>query len=233
MHLRQDHNRKVTAYRKHILLLYLLFIGTISHGQREDFGTWSVLNVKWKSTRRWNFDYSNQLLTRNNSSQIWMIFHDLSANHRITRDWTQEFHLRWIHFQTHDQFQQRQMMYYVLQRKFRWGLSEFSLRSRWQYMAIEQHWDDGFAGPYFYHRIKANYSREISSDIKLSASIEAFQPLNRPNRSGIDQLRYGLSVGKKWNSRFQSGLFFQRQEQIGRKNPWRRNFIGYSLTFTI
>ena len=218
---------------KYHWLLILLFTGLLGYAQREDFGAWSVLNLKWKATRHWNFEYSNQLLTRNNSTQIWMIFHDASANHRITRNWTQEFHLRWVNYNTHDAYQQRQMMYYVLQRKFKWGESEFSIRSRWQYVAIEQHWDDGFAGPYFYHRIKGNYSRNISSDLKISASLEAFQPLNRSKRSRVDQIRYGISLGKKWNTRLQTGIFFQRQEQLGRKNPWRRNFIGYSITYTI
>jgi len=210
-----------------------MIVESLCHAQREDFGAWSVLNIKWKTTRRWNIEYSNQVITRNNASHIWMIFHDVSANQRITRDWTQEFHMRWIHYQTHDDFQQRQILYYVLQRKFRWGLSEFSIRSRWQYMAIEQHWHDGFSGPYAYHRIKGNYSRRVTSTLKASASFEAFQPLNRPNRSAIDQIRYGLSLSKKWNQHLQSGIFFQRQEQTGRKNPWRRNFIGYSITFTI
>jgi len=145
--------------------------------QKKDFGISTNLGVSYKINTRNNFDLSQMSYFNENASQLWFTFSDFSFNHKTNEHFSSEFHLRWVsHSLPNESWQQRQMVYYtgVFQFKIKPIGVNVDIKSRWQYSAIENHWSDGFKGPYIYHRFRVNVEKPLNYHYKITANTEFF-----------------------------------------------------------
>lgn len=204
-------------------------------GQQQDFGSSFNIGVTYKFNPRLSVDLNQMSYFRNNSQNLWFTFTDASVNLRHNKHFSSEMHLRGIsHVLTNESFQSRQMIYFVenFQGKIKKLKLNFEIKSRWQYSAIENHWNDSFKGPYFYHRFRVNLEKPINYHYKLSFNTEFFEPINRPTHPLIDQIRYTTSLGYRQNKFWSFSLSHQVMQQLGIKNPYLYNFVGLAAHYT-
>lgn len=219
------------------LILFSVFcvISSLLFAQKKDAGISTNLGVSYKINTRNNIDFSQMSYFNNNASQLWFTFSDLSFNHKTNDHFSSEFHLRWVaHQLPNESFQQRQMGYYTAVFQFKIipiGLN-VDIKSRWQYSAIENHWNDSFKGPYFYHRFRINVEKPINYHFKASFNTELFEPINRPTHAFIDQIRYTASLSYRKNKYWSFALSHQTMQQIGSKNPYLYTFVGLATHYT-
>jgi hypothetical protein len=217
----------------HLSIFYLLT--TLLFAQKKDAGISTNLGATYKVNTRNSVDFSQMSYFNNNASQLWFTFSDLSFNHKTNNHFSSEFHLRWVaHKLPNESFQQRQMLYYtgVFQFKIKPLGINLDIKTRWQYSAIENHWDDRFKGPYFYHRFRLNLEKPINYHYKLSFNTEFFEPINRPTHAFVDQLRFTASLSYRKNKNWSFALSHQTMQQIGNKNPYRYTFVGIATHYT-
>lgn len=204
-------------------------------GQQKDLGSSLNLGVTYKFNSRAAVDLNQMSYFRNNSQNLWFTFTDASLNLKHTRHISSELHIRAIaHMLPNESFQSREMIYFVgnFQGKIKKLGINFELKSRWQYSAIENHWNDSFKGPYLYHRFRLNIEKPFNYHIKASFSTEFFEPINRPTHSTIDQVRYTSYVSYRLNKNWTHGLSVQTMQQLGVKNPYLYTFLGYNIHYT-
>ncbi|MFA9219821.1 MAG: DUF2490 domain-containing protein [Sediminibacterium sp.] len=211
------------------LLTNLLF------AQKKDAGISTNLGVTCKINTRNSLDFSQMSYFNNNASNLWFTFSDLSFNHKTNDHFSSEFHLRWVnHKLRNGSFQQRQMLYYsaVFHFKIKPIGVNVDIKSRWQYSAIENHWNDSFKGPYFYHRFRINLEKPINYHYKVSFNTEFFEPINRPTHAFIDQIRYTATCSYRKNKNWSFSLSHQTMQQIKSKNPYLYTFVGFATHYT-
>ena len=220
-----------------IFFLFVLsfFISLSSFGQKRDFGLFTLAGLSFKINTRNSFDLNQMTYFNNNGSNLWFTFSDLSFNHKTNEKFSSEFHLRWInHSLPNESFQQRQMIYYcaVFHGKIKPLGVNYDFKSRWQYSAIENHWNDSFKGPYFYHRFRVDLEKPLDYHYRVSFNAEFFEPLNRPTHPTIDQVRYTISLAYRKNKNWSFSISNQTWKQIGSKNPYSYNFAGIATHYT-
>lgn len=220
---------------KFILFTFVLFTSWVSWGQKRDFGISALVGLNYKINTRNSLEINQMTYFNSNASSLWFTFSDFSFNHKSNDHFTNEFHFRWInHRLPNDSFQQRQMFYYtaVFRGKIKPLGINFDFKSRWQYYAIENHWNDSFKGPYFYHRFRVNIEKALNYHYRVSFNTEFFEPLNRPTHPTIDQIRYTVSLSYKKNKNWSFSLSNQTWQQIRSKNPYLYNFAGVATIYT-
>lgn len=220
---------------KEFLLFLIIGFGGTCIGQKKDFGISSNIGLTYKINTRNSIDLNQMNYFNNNASQFWFAFSDLSFNHKTNEHFTSEFHLRWVsHKLPNESFQQRQMLYYTAAFRFKikpLGVN-IDLKSRWQYSAIENHWNDSFKGPYLYHRFRLNVEKPINYHYRISFNTEFFEPINRPTHAFVDQIRYTANISYRKNKNWSFALSHQIMQQIGSKNPYLYTFVGLATHYT-
>ncbi len=217
-----------------IFFFFIIFSKSFfCNGQQKDFGTWSYFNTQVKWNEKISFCSSEHFLRYENASEWWMFLHDLSVTQKLNNHWSHELHVRLVeHRKTNNTFEDRSLFYYCLNGN--WTKNKFSLgvRSRWQTMAYGNHWDDAYKGPFYYHRLKIVLGYQINYHLKVSFSDELFQPLNRPERKGIDQYRIAPMISYRRNKHYSFDFFYQIQHQTARINPYTYFILGTGVNFT-
>jgi hypothetical protein len=215
-------------------IILTLLVSNGLFAQRKDFGSWTYINAQFKYSERISFGFTEHALRFENATEWWMFLHDFSINQKISKHISQEFHFRLGNYsQLNDHFTKRSIFYYTLNGSWSKKQFSFSMRSRWQAQAYEDHWNDSFKGPYYYHRLKLGLAYHFNYHYKISFSEELFQPLNRPNRNFIDQHRSSLMISFRKNKYYSVDCFYQIQEQIGRANPHLYFMLGTGLNITL
>lgn len=215
------------------LIIFSLSFG-ISNAQQDDFCSWNYLNIRLKLNPEWSVGFNEHYLRKENVSERWMNIHDLYTTHSIKSWLTQEFHLRSMQVQKlNDHIENRWLFYYALEGKFKWHGIQFNLRTRWQQLTFEDHWNDQFKGPYYYHRFKVSIQYPFNYHIKPSISCEIFNPLNRPDHLKIDQLRSSINLIYRFNQNLSMDTFYQLQQPLGRSLPKRYFILGIGFNLTL
>ena len=217
-------------------IFLLIFFGSISkaQSQQNDFATWNYVNLKYKFNENLYLNLAEHMLRNENATELWLLFHDISLNQWISPHFTQELHFRLMNQkELNDNFIDKEVIYYAMNGQWKLGRWQLGLRSRWQGMAYGTHLNDEFKGPYFYHRGRLMCGTSFNYYWKSSLTAEFFQPINRPNRQGIDQVRYGILMTNTINKRFAMDYFFQLQQQKGRKNPYQYFVLGIGCNFVL
>lgn len=213
-------------------LFALLCYSPTGKAQQNDFATWNYCNLTYKLSENLNCTLSEQMLRNENASETWLYIHDLSFNQWLTKHLSHELHVRLVNQkQLNDAFEERALMYYAVNAHGKVGNYQWGARSRWQGMAYGSHFNDAYRGPYYYHRLRVSLGRSLNYYWRWSLNTEFFQPLNRPNRKGIDQIRYGLTITNTLNKRFSMDHFFQIQQQMQRANPYTYFVYGIGCNF--
>ena len=220
-----------------IRLLFIFSFIILSHclafSQQKDFVTWNYLNLTYKINESWSASLTEHMMRNENASEWWLFLHDLSVSHRITRHLSHELHIRLINQKRLDDiFEDREMLYYALNGRLNWQGWTVSARSRWQGMAYGTHFKDAYKGPYFYHRFRFGVGRTINYHWKAGVNTELFQPLNRPQRLPIDQVRWGANISYRFNRYLTIDQFYQIQKQLNRANPYTYFVWGIGCNFT-
>jgi|GEM_PF-954266 len=204
----------------------------VVRAQQNDFATWNYCNVTFKQSENLSFTWSEHMLRNENATELWLYIHDLSVNQWLNKRLSQELHLRLVNQkQLNDAFGERVLAYYALNGHAKLGTWQLGVRSRWQAMAYGQHFNDAYKGPFVYHRAKISLGKSVNYFWRWSVNAELFQPINRPNRKGIDQVRYGLTISNTINKRFSMDHFFQIQQQRNRLNPYTYYVYGIGCNF--
>lgn len=204
----------------------------VSSAQQNDFATWNYGNFTFKKSENISFTFSEHMLRNENATEPWLFIHDISMNQWLNRHVSQEVHLRVVNQkQWNDVFGERFLAYYAMNGHLKLGDFQLSGRTRWQIMSYGSHFNDAYKGPYIYHRAKIALGKSVNYHWKWSLSSEFFQPINRPNRKGIDQIRYGVMITNTINKRFSVDHFFQIQQQKNRLNPYRYFVYGIGCNF--
>lgn len=215
-------------------LLVALLWTKIGWTQQKDFGTWTYFNFQYKISENWSIGYSDHQLTHENASEKWMFFHDFSLNQKINRHFSHELHLRWIQFQKlNDILEDRSLFFYAVNGNWNFRNWSITARSRWQTLTFGNHWSDDYKGPYHYHRVRLALGKRLNYHWKCEVSSEFFQPLNRPNRKGIDQIRIGPAISYRYNKNWSLVIFYQIQKQMKRVNPYTYYLIGTGINLTL
>lgn len=218
-----------------VLFLGILFLGFCgqSQAQRNDFATWNYCNFNYKLNENLSLSLSEHMIRNENATESWLYFHDLSINQWLTKNVTQELHVRYIQQKRLDDiFEGKELLYYAINGKMRLGSININARSRWQGLVYGNHLSDSYKGPFFYHRFRLSAGRSMNYAWNVSTNIEFFQPLNRPKRAYIDQIRYGILVSRKLNKHVSFDHFFQIQQQKNRTNPYCYFVLGIGCNFT-
>lgn len=220
---------------QHVLIFLFICSACYSYGQRKDFGISTNIGITYKLNTRNSLDFTQMSYFNNNASNLWFTFLDLSFNHKTNDHFSSEFHLRCVnHKLLNSSIQQRQMIYYT--GVFRFKIKALGInadvKSRWQYSAIENHWNDSFKGPYFYHRFRVNLEKPINYHYKVSFNTEFFEPINRPTHAFIDQIRYTTTCSYRKNKNWSFSLSHQTMQQIRSKNPYLYTFVGFATHYT-
>lgn len=81
-----------------VLFLGILFLGFCgqSQAQRNDFATWNYCNFNYKLNENLSLSLSEHMIRNENATESWLYFHDLSINQWLTKNVTQELHVRYI-----------------------------------------------------------------------------------------------------------------------------------------
>ncbi|MEY4331054.1 MAG: hypothetical protein RL609_1802 [Bacteroidota bacterium] len=217
---------------KLVIALFLFGFSENSNGQQNDFVTWNYLNFNYKLNENLSIGFSEHHMRNKNATETWLFLHDLSINHRLSQHLSHELHTRLIQQKRlDDNFQEREMMYYAVQGKWKVIGINIGARSRWQGMVYGNHFDDQYKGPFFYHRFRISLTKNISYRWHISSNVEFFQPLNRPQRSYIDQIRLGFLVSNKLNKHITIDHSFQIQQQKNRSNPYQYFVLGIGCNF--
>lgn len=222
------------SIRKSGSFILLLFIWNSTLAQRKDFCSWTFINTQVKCNERVSVGFNEHILRNENATEWWMFIHDFSLNQKITKNISQEYHVRLSNIKrNNNSFENRTSFYYILNGN--WSKKQFyiALRSRWQAQAFENHWDDSFKGPFYYHRIKCTLGYRFNYTYKISVSEELFQPLNRPERNFIDQHRTSLNLGMRINKHCSMDCFYQIQQSLGRTNPRIYFILGTGINVTL
>lgn len=217
------------------LIFFFLIRSTIfCYSQQQDFGTWNYINLQYKINETWSVAVSEQALRNENATEWWLFIHDLSISQRLSKHFSQELHLRLVNQKKiNDDFADREVLFYALNGKWRLKKWDLLVRSRWQGTAYGMKIKDAQRGPYYYHRFRFGISRAINYHWKADLSSELFQPLNRPKRAPIDQIRVGTSLTYRLNRHFSLDHFFQIQTQLKRANPYTYYIIGVGASITL
>lgn len=219
--------------RVSLLLTIFLTMGT-AYAQQDDFCSWNYLNVRIKLNPNWSVGFNEHYLRKENITERWMNIHDLYTAHRINSWLSQEFHLRSMQVQKlNDHIENRWLFFYALEGKMKWKGIQFNVRSRWQQLTFEDHWNDHFKGPYYYHRLKVSMQYPFNYHIKPAISCELFNPLNRPDHLMIDQFRCGINVTYRFNQHISLDPFYQLQQPLGRTLPKRYFILGAGFNLTL
>jgi len=218
-----------------LLCLWLLLVASpMLYAQQRDFGAWGYIQLKYKINQKWSVGYTEHHLRNENASERWMNIHDAFGQCRINRFLSHEFHLRNIQYQHMDnKIENRWLIFYALVGSYKIQKWQLSMRSRWQQLTYEDHWNDAYKGPYYYHRLKTAADYIINYHWRLGGSTEWFMPLNRPNRSRLDQVRWTTDLTYRKNQHLAFDFFYQIQQPIGRSHPRYYFILGTGIHLTL
>jgi hypothetical protein len=217
-----------------LLLLFIKYFATTLHAQQKDFGTWNYFTFQYKINENFTAGFTEHILRYENASEWWLFIHDIFIRQQLSNKLSHELHLRWnMQKQRTNAFDDRAVVFYALNMKLKKRRWNFAMRTRWQGMSYGMHLNDAFKGPWFYHRLRFSFSRSINYHLKVGANAELFQPLNRPERGYIDQVRIGPSIHNRLNRNVSLEYFFQMQKQLNRNNPFTYYLLGIGCNFTL
>ncbi|NBV36590.1 MAG: DUF2490 domain-containing protein [Bacteroidetes bacterium] len=217
-----------------VVTVGLFVLGSMSalKAQQNDFATWNYCNLTYKLNENLKVCLSEHMIRNENATEAWLYFHDLSVNQWLTKNMSHELHVRYVQQKRLDNnFEGKELLYYALNGKMKLGDVNLNVRSRWQGLVYGEHLNDSYKGPYFYHRFRVSAGKSINYHWNVSSNVEFFQPLNRPKRSYIDQIRYGVMVSNRINKHVSIDHFFQIQQQKNRLNPYRYFVLGIGCNF--
>lgn len=213
---------------------FLLIFYSRIYSQQKDFCTWNYINIQYKLNENWSIGLAEHALRYENATEWWMFIHDIFVKQNFHRNVSHELHVRLNNQKLRtNNFDERGIFYYALNINLNTNGWSTSLRTRWQGMAYGMHWNDGFKGPWFYHRFRFGISKSINYHWKLGADVELFQPLNRPQRRFVDQIRVGPSIQNRYNQNLSLDYFFQIQKQLYRVNPYTFFILGIGCNFKL
>jgi hypothetical protein len=169
-----------------------------------------------------------------NSRELWMSSSDFGIGYRFNKFISSEIHYRNVSIRRlNNQFENRNLFYHTITVQESKGKFLFSCRNRIQQLSFAEHFNDDYRSPRWYDRVRFSVSRRMNYYWSYGLNCELFYPLNNMERKGLDQLRIGSLITRKFNESFSTALSYQLQQQIGRTGNNSYFVLGLQINYEI
>lgn len=218
-----------------IALCIATLIFAKTSAQQQDFVGMSGIQVNKSLSRSVDVSLSTQGTFNQNLSELWFAFTDGSIGYRFSRNWSTEFHARYIQFRKMDNaYDNRQLFYNTLTWSKGFGPWSISLRNRLQQLIFGEHFRDDFKGPVWYNRDRLSIRYRFNYYWSVFTATELFVPLNHVLRQGIDQYRIAAGATYTYNDYLRLDTYYQIQQQLQRPKGNNMFFVlGLNATIRI
>jgi hypothetical protein len=216
------------------LVIASLFFGDKAAAQQKDFVTMPQLAISHKFNASVYGEAFQQFMFSDNSRELWMSSTDFGVGYRLNKFVSTELHYRNVSVRRlNNLFENRNLFYHTITYQNSSGKYLWTIRNRLQQLSFAEHFDDGYKAPRWYNRLRFNLAKRVDYYWSGGINAEFFYPLNNNERRGLDQLRLGASVTRRFNEDFSIAVSYQLQQQLKRAGNNSYFVLGLQLNYEI
>jgi hypothetical protein len=212
--------------------LFITFFALVTHAQQQDFVMQPMLSLEKKLSRSFTARVAGQAFINENAAELSSVFAEASLAYRLTNNISLIAGYRQVAQRNLDnRYDDRELYNFAITYSKSRRNMGIGFRMRYQSLWYGDFGADNFRRNRDYLRTRLTFKYRLNYYWSPYVECEFFNPLNRPNRQGFDQLRYTVGFVRTINDQLRIEPYFMVMELIARESQKRYHVLGLSTTF--
>jgi hypothetical protein len=216
-------------------LILILSLPVVAQKYDDDAAVWLNINLEKKLNDHFGIHLSQQNRIGNNASEYTLGYGDLGLSYSYNKH--VKVMLDYVYGKRRrldGTYRNRQMIYFALILKKKFGSWTILYRNRIQAQSQELQPDDYGVNAAYYERNKLTLKYEINKRFEAYLFEELYYPLYQAKGKGLDRSRSGVGLNYTINKKSGFEFYFLYQHELNARNRPERLFvygIGYNHEF--